>query len=82
MGKRLGLEELREIIDEFVDLCGQQITRDALIGTDIPIDSQQMLRIISRIEGAYRLRFTPQDLLSIRTIGDLLDMARSRAGMA
>ena len=76
------LDDICEIIEEFIDLSGRQVTEDATFGTDIPRDSQQMLRVIARIEAAYRMRFAPQDLLSIRTVGDLLNVVRTRAWTA
>jgi acyl carrier protein len=76
----LNLENLTEIIGEFVDLSGQEIHEDAVLGEDVPVDSRQMLRIVSRIEAACGLRFAPHDLLSTRTVGDLLRVAQQRAG--
>lgn len=66
------LRELTDLVGEFVDLSGVRVSEDAVFGEDIPIDSRDMLRLLSRVEARYGVRFRPQDLLTVRTLGDLL----------
>jgi acyl carrier protein len=76
------LEALADVVGEFVDLSGVQVRGSAILGEDIPVDSREMLRIVARLESLYRASFSPQDLLRIRTLGDLLEVTQRRAGMA
>jgi len=77
----LSMAELVEVVGEFVDLSGVHVDEDAVLGEDIPIDSREMLRLVSRLEARYKARFLPQDLLSTRTLGDLLAVTRRRSGV-
>ena len=72
----LTLEDVTEILDEVIDLSGVQVSESSVLGEDIPVDSRQMLRVISRIESRYRIRFTPRDLVRLKTVGDLLAASR------
>jgi len=72
------LKELSEIFEEVVDLSGIVFERAAVLGDDVPVDSKEMLRIFSRIEAEYRFRFDPKDVLTLKTVGDLLEIIRCR----
>ena len=65
---------------EIVDLSGVSVDERAVLGEDIPLDSKEMLRVVSRIESLYRFHFVPGDLLSVQTVGDLLDAIRRGTG--
>jgi acyl carrier protein len=70
------LQDLRECFAEVIDLTGVELRRQAVLGDDVPVDSMEMLRILSRIEARYGFRFGPQVVLQLVTVGDLLDAAR------
>jgi acyl carrier protein len=74
--KELRLEQLVEILGEVVDLSGARTDEGAVLGEDIQVDSREMLRVISRIEALCGSRFAPQDLLTIKTLGSLLEATR------
>jgi acyl carrier protein len=76
------LEGVVEVIGEFVDLSRVQVTEQAVLGEDIPMDSREMLRVVSRLEAVYSARFSPQDVLGAKTLGQLLEVTRRRAHMA
>lgn len=69
--REISLDELIEILEEFIDLSSIDITEETVIGEDVPVDSSIMLRVLSRIESNYSFTFAPSELLQIRTIGDL-----------
>ena len=73
------LEQLAEIFDEVVDLAGVEVREESVLGDDVPIDSREMLRVLSRIESRHGIRFTPGDTLQMRTLGDVLAAVRRRA---
>ncbi len=72
--REASLEALEEIFGEVVDLSGIAFLPEAVLGDDIPVDSKDMLRILSRIESQYRFRFRPKEILRLRTVADLLQI--------
>jgi len=73
------LEEVVEIIGEVVDLSGLSPGEDSLLGEDIPVDSRDMMRILSRLESRRKFRFSPPEIAALRTVGDLLEAIRRHA---
>jgi len=73
------LADLAEIIGSYVDLSSVILRPESVLGEDVPIDSQDMLRILSRIRAKYRVVFAPRDILAMKTIGDLLAIVRRLA---
>jgi len=76
----LTLDGVIEILGEIVDLSGVTVTAEAVLGDDVPLDSREMLRVLSRIESRYRFRFAPGDAFAMRTVGDVVTIARRRCG--
>ena len=74
------IEELTGIFEEVVDLSGIMISEDSVLGDDIPVNSMEMLRIISRIEAVYGFRFRPEDILSLKTMQDIVIIINSHHG--
>lgn len=70
------LADLAEIIGSFVDLSSTLLRSESVLGQEVPLDSQDMLRVLSRIQAKYRIAFTPRDVLALKTIGDLLAEVR------
>jgi len=79
-GGAVSLEEVVEIVGEVVDLSGLSPEEDAVLGDDIPTDSKEMLRILSRIESRYRFRFLSSEITALRTVGDLVEAVRRKTG--
>jgi len=77
--KEICIEEVAKVIGEVVPLSPQQVQADAVLGEDIMLDSQEMLRVVSRLEALFKMRFEPRRLLRIRTLGDLTDALRADA---
>jgi acyl carrier protein len=73
------LERVVELLDELVDLSGITPAVDSRLGLDIAITSQEMLRLTSRLEARFGFRFLPGQVLMVRTLGDLVQLARDRA---
>jgi len=74
------LDDIIDIFGELIDLSGLKIDESAVLGDDIPIDSGEMLRIISRVEAKYSFRFKPEDILGLKTLGDIVKTAQFRQG--
>ncbi len=76
--KNATLEDIIEIFEEIIDLSDVQIDEDAVLGEDIPVDSREMLSILSRIESSYKFKFEPLEVLSLETLGDILNTIKRR----
>ena len=73
------INELEEIFGEVIDLSGIKMVESSVLGEDIAVDSKEMLRILSRIESRYKFRFNPREVLSLKTIGDILETVQQRS---
>ena len=76
--REVTLDEIAEIFGEVIDVSAIEMASSAVLGEDIPVNSSEMLRILSRIQGRYRFRFDPREILSLRTLGDLVETVRRR----
>ncbi|MGO9010389.1 MAG: acyl carrier protein [Bryobacteraceae bacterium] len=74
------LADLAEIIGSYVDLSTVTLRPESVFGEEVPIDSQDMLRVLSRIQAKYRIALEPRDILTLKTMGDLLAVVRRLAG--
>ncbi|MEE9611894.1 MAG: phosphopantetheine-binding protein [Desulfatiglandales bacterium] len=77
--REVTFNEIAEIFGEIIDLSGIQIDSSTVLGEDIPVDSREMLRILSRIESQYRFRFNPKEVLGLKTMEDILQVIQRRA---
>jgi len=73
------LSDMKELIGEVVDLSDTPLQEDSVLGESFSVDSQEMLRILSRIESQYEFRFELQDVINLKTVGDLLKTVQRRA---
>ena len=73
------LSRLTAVLAEVVDLSGIEVTEASVLGTDIPIDSRDMLRVLARVRRRFGVTFNQREVLALRTLGDLLALVhRSR----
>ncbi len=72
--------EVVGVLGQYCDLSSCRLEVDSVLGEDIPLDSAQMLRVITRLEALKGMQFRPEDLLKLRTLGDLVDLTQRRAG--
>lgn len=77
---KVAIEDLIELFGEIIDISKVQVDINAVLGEDIPVDSKDMLRILSRIESRYRFRFKPSEVLALKTLGDVLKTVQWRVG--
>ena len=79
--REVTLDEIAEIFGEIIDVSDIEMTSGTVLGEDIPVNSSEMLRILSRIQGRYGFRFDPREILGLRTLGDLLETVRRRTSV-
>jgi len=74
-------QDILNILEEVVDISEIVIEMDSILGEDIPIDSTEMLRILSRVESRYQFRFETKEVLGLKTFGNLLETVQRRSNM-
>ena len=74
------LNDLAEIVGSYIDLSSVRVTEKSSFRVDIPIDSQDMLRVLSRIQALYEFKFDAREILGITTMGDLVAAVRRHLG--
>jgi len=75
---KVAIDDLIELFGEVIDISRIEIDINAVLGEDIPVDSMDMLRVLSRIESRYRFRFEPGEIMALKTLGDVLETVRRR----
>ncbi len=75
---KITINSLAELFGEVVDISGIKIDGNTVLGEDIPIDSGEMLRILSRIESRYKFRLELKEILTLKTLGDVLEVINCR----
>ncbi|WP_020470153.1 acyl carrier protein [Zavarzinella formosa] len=67
--KRLG-----DILTENTEVDVSKLTEASKIREELGLDSVDLVDVVMRIEGAYKIRLTHQDLQSVETIADLVTL--------
>jgi acyl carrier protein len=80
-------ESLRStLVGLLEDEMGQpyDLADDAVdLRTGLGLDSVDVVGLVMRVEREFRIRLAMEELLEVRTVGDLLDLVRSKtAGLA
>jgi len=74
------LEELVGLIGEVADTGRGKVGPEARFGTDIPVSSSEMLRILSKVKSRFGVEFGPAEILGVRKVGDLVSLVERRLG--
>jgi len=74
--KSVTIEDIIDVLGEVIDVSEVKIDENTVLGDDLPVDSGEMLRIISRVESKYSFRFSSEDLIGLGTVGDILKTTR------
>lgn len=73
-------DEIVEIIAEVLGVSTQEISEDTAIG-DLPEwDSLHHIQIISKIENHFGIRFTPDVMMELEDVNDIVDATETRMG--
>ena len=73
-------QKVKEIIASILKVPAEKITNDTAIG-DIPEwDSLHHIQIISAVEREFGFRFTPDVIMDIEDVSDIINAVEVRAG--
>jgi len=71
-------DEVVEIISEVLDVSTDSLDEDTAIGDVEQWDSLHHLQIISAIEKHYNIRFTPDIMIDLEDISDIVNAVSNR----
>lgn len=66
------LEELRELICEYVDAAPEQITEQARFVEDLGFNSYDFMSLVGEIEDKYDIEVSERDVVNVRTVGEAI----------
>lgn len=68
------IERLKVLMAEDTDVNVEQVTEESNIREGLGLDSVDLVGVVMKIEGAYRIRLTHQDLQNVVTVRELIDL--------
>ena len=67
------LEELREIICQYVDVEEDKITEDARFMEDLGFNSFDFMSLVGEVEDKYDIEVEEREVVQIRTVKDAME---------
>ena len=67
------LEEIKEIIKEYVTVEVEEITLESKLVEDLGLNSYEFMSLIGRIEEEYDIEVDEREVVKIKTVGQVLD---------
>lgn len=71
------LEELREIICQYVDVDEDKITEDARFMEDLGFNSYDFMSLVGEVEEKYDIEVEEREVVQIKTVKDAMDYISS-----
>lgn len=71
------LEELKEIICEYVDVKEDEVTEDARFIEDLGFNSYDFMSMVGEIEERFDVEVEEREVVNVRTVGDAIEYIRS-----
>lgn len=71
------LEELREIICQYVDVDPEKVTEDARFMEDLGFNSYDFMSLVGEVEEKYEIEVEEREVVQIKTVKDAIDYISS-----
>lgn len=71
------LEEMKEIICQYVEVEPEKITDDARFMEDLGFNSFDFMSLVGEIEDRYEIEVDEQEVVQIKTVKDAMDYISS-----
>ncbi len=71
------LEELREIICEYVDVKPEQVTEEARFIEDLGFNSYDFMSMVGQIEEQFDIEVEEREVINIKTVEDAIKYIES-----
>lgn len=72
------LQTLVEFLESDLENVPENISEDLSLREGLGLDSVDLVGVIMRIEGHYRIRLTHTELETVNTVGTLLDLIETK----
>ncbi|HVK11963.1 MAG TPA: acyl carrier protein [Gemmataceae bacterium] len=73
------LQKLADLLTAESDRPTDDLSEATAIREGLGLDSVDLMSVVTRVEEAYRVRFSHQDLERVATVGDLVDLVVAKA---
>ncbi len=71
------LEELKEIICQYVDVSPEQITEDARFIEDLGFNSYDFMSMVGEIEEFFDIEVEEREVVNVKTVQDAIEYIQS-----
>lgn len=71
------LEELREIICQYVDVTPEKVTEDARFIEDLGFNSYDFMSMVGEIEEHFDIEVEERDVVNVKTVKDAIEYIQS-----
>ncbi len=71
------LEELKEVICQYVDVAPEKITEDARFIEDLGFNSYDFMSMVGEIEEKYDVEVEEREVVNVKTVGDAIAYIQS-----
>ena len=71
------LEQLRDIICEYVDVNPEQITEEARFMEDLGFNSYDFMSLVGEVEEAFEIEVEEREVVNIKTVKDAMEYIQS-----
>ncbi len=71
------LEEMKEIICQYVDIDPEKITEDARFMEDLGFNSFDFMSLVGEVEERYEIEVEEREVVQIKTVGDAMNYISS-----
>lgn len=71
------LEELREIICQYVDVASEKVTEDARFIEDLGFNSYDFMSMVGEIEEHFDIEVEERDVVNVKTVKDAIEYIQS-----
>ncbi|MBQ4283832.1 MAG: acyl carrier protein [Lachnospira sp.] len=71
------LEEMKEVICQYVDVEPEKVTEDARFMEDLGFNSYDFMSLVGEIEDRYDIEVNERDVVQVKTVGDAIEYIKS-----
>ncbi len=71
-------EDIVEILVDVADLAKEDISEDSQLIDDLDLASLEIMSVISKLESKYSIKISENELLSVATVEDLINLIQSK----
>lgn len=72
-------EKTVEILEEFVDASGEEITRDSALVDDLGLSSLEVISLVAAFEDEFGIEVPDRVIPTLRTVGDIVNYLEENA---